>query len=104
MSLSGKIIGGEEATLCHGRIHEYLNLGQKNFVIDMGKVEWTNSQGLGMLIGCYVSVTKAGGRMVLARITNIQALLAMTRLLQVFDCYDSVEEAKEALTAGQMSD
>ncbi len=97
VSLSGKIMGGAETTLCHGRIHEYLNLNQKKFVIDMGKVEWTNSQGLGMLIGCYVSVAKAGGRMALARITNVRSLLAMTRLLQVFDCYDTVEEAKQAL-------
>ncbi len=97
MALSGKIMGGKETTLFHGRIQEYVNLNKNHFVVDLGKVEWSNSQGLGMLIAGHVSAKNAGGRMVLSRITNIRGLLAMTRLIQVFDCYDSVEEAKQAL-------
>ncbi len=100
VNLYGKILGGQETSICHNRVHEHLSSGKKYFLIDMGNVEWTNSQGLGMLIGCYVSVTKAGGRMALARSTNIKDLLAMTRLLQVFECYYSVEEAKQSLAAG----
>lgn len=97
MTLSGKIMGGEETTLFRGKIYEYLDLNKKGFVIDLNKVEWSNSAGIGMLVAGYVSAKKAGGRMVLANITNIKNLLAMTRLLQVFECYDSVNEAKEAL-------
>ncbi|MFH1374360.1 MAG: STAS domain-containing protein [bacterium] len=97
VNLYGKILGGQETAICHSRVHEHLNSGRKHFVMDMGNVEWTNSQGLGMLIGCYVSIKKAGGRVVLARMDNVKKLLTMTRLIQVFDCYDSVEEAKQAL-------
>ena len=100
VNLSGKIMGGESTVLCRDRLHDYLKSNTKKFVIDMGDVEWTNSQGLGMLIGCYVSVKRAGGNLVLARIDNVRGLLELTRLIQVFDCYDSVEEAKESLGAG----
>ena len=100
VSLSGKILGGEDTVSCRDRLHNYLKADTKNFVMDMGDVEWTNSQGLGMLIGCYISVKKAGGNLALARIANIRDLLEMTRLIEVFDCYDSVEEAKKSLGIG----
>ena len=99
VSLSGKIMGGENTVMCRDRLHDYLKSNTKKFVMDMGDVEWTNSQGLGMLIGCYISVKRAGGNLVLARITNIKEMLVMTRLIRVFDCYDSVEEAKRSLDA-----
>jgi len=98
VSLFGKIMGGESVTTCRGRLHDYLKSGKMRFVLDMGEVEWTNSQGLGMLIGCYVSVKRIGGDVVLARITNIRKLLQMTRLIEVFECFDSVDEAMEAVS------
>lgn len=91
--VSGKIMGGEETTLFHGRIHEYINQNKKNLVVDLAKVDWMNSVGLGMLISAMTTVKNAGGRFVLANITKIEAILTITRLITVFDCYDSREEA-----------
>jgi anti-sigma B factor antagonist len=96
--LSGKIMGGNDGTMFHGRVHEYLGLNKRNFVIDMDKVIWSNSTGLGMLVSAWTSIKRAEGRMVLANITSIQTLLTMTQLLRVFECYDSVKEAIAALT------
>jgi len=50
LELSGKIMGGEETTMFHGKLHEYIQAGKRNFVIDLKNVEWMNSVGLGMLI------------------------------------------------------
>ena len=96
-TLSGKMMGGQDTTFFHGRIHEYLYLNKRNFVIDLNKVEWSDSSGLGMLISGLCSVRRAGGAMVLANITNIRNLLAITRLLQVFECYDSLDDARSSL-------
>lgn len=96
MDLSGKIMGGEETTMFHGKIHEFIQANKKNFVIDLEKVKWMNSVGLGMLISSLTTVKNAGGRLVLANITNIETILAMTRLITVFEHYDSREEALEA--------
>ncbi len=93
INISGKIMGGEETTLFHGKLHEYIQLNKKNFVLDLKKVEWMNSVGLGMLISALTTVKNSGGRLVLANITNIESILAMTRLITVFEHFDSREDA-----------
>jgi len=95
--VSGKIMGGEETTMFHGRIHEYITQNKKKIVIDLAKVEWMNSVGLGMLISALTTVKNAGGRLVLANITTIVSVLTITRLINVFEHFDSRKDAVEAL-------
>jgi len=95
-NVSGKIMGGEETTLFHGRIHEYITQNKKNFIIDMRKVDWMNSVGLGMLISALTTVKNAEGRLVLADISKIESILTITRLISVFEHYDTAEEALKA--------
>lgn len=95
--VSGKIMGGEETTMFHGRIHEYINLNKKNIVVDMAKVEWMNSVGLGMLISALTTVRNAGGRFMLANIKKIENILLITRLTTVFEIFESREDALAAL-------
>jgi anti-sigma B factor antagonist len=93
IDVSGKIMGGEETTMFHGRIHEYIQQNKKSFVIDLTKVDWMNSVGLGMLISALTTVKNAGGRLVLANITKIESILTITRLISVFEHYDTRQEA-----------
>ncbi len=95
--VSGKIMGGEETTMFHGRIHEYITQNKKKIVIDLAKVEWMNSVGLGMLISALTTVKNAGGRLVLANITAIESVLTITRLINVFEHFDSRADAVAAL-------
>ena len=97
--VSGKIMGGEEATMFHGKIHEYINRNKKNVVVDLAKVDWINSVGLGMLISALTTVKNSGGRLVLANITRIESILSITRLISVFEHYDSREEAVKSFAA-----
>jgi len=92
-NVSGKIMGGEETTMFHGKMHEYIQLNKKNIVIDLAKVEWMNSVGLGMLISALTTVKNSGGRLVLANITKIESILTITRLITVFEHYDSLDDA-----------
>jgi len=96
LDVSGKIMGGEETTLFHGKIHEYINQNKKNFVVNMAKVDWMNSVGLGMLISAYTTVKNAGGRLVLVNITKIESILTITRLISVFEHFDSKDEAMKS--------
>jgi anti-sigma B factor antagonist len=52
-----------------------------------------NSVGLGMLISALTTVKNSGGRLVLANITKIESILTITRLISVFEHFDSREEA-----------
>jgi len=96
LDLSGKIMGGEETTLFHGKIHEYISQNKKNILVDLNKVDWMNSVGLGMLISALTTVKNAGGRLILTNITKIESILTITRLISVFEHYDSREEAIKA--------
>jgi anti-sigma B factor antagonist len=96
--VSGKIMGGDETTMFHGKIHEYIQLNKKKFVIDLTKVDWMNSVGLGMLISSLTTVKNSGGRLVLANIAKIEQILVITRLVSVFEHYETRDAAIKALS------
>jgi anti-sigma B factor antagonist len=98
MDVSGKIMGGEETTMFHGKLHEYIDQNKKNIVVDLSKVDWVNSVGLGMLISALTTVKNSGGRLVLANITKIESILTITRLITVFEHYDSRAEALQSFS------
>jgi anti-sigma B factor antagonist len=90
----GKIMGGPDATLLHDQLHEFIDQNKKKVVIDLAKVDWMNSTGLGILISGLTTLRNNGGELKLANVTEkIQSLLTITKLITVFECYDSIEEA-----------
>jgi len=92
--MTGKVVTYDDnVTRFHGRVREYVNLNKVSVVVDLNSIELMSSVGLGMLISALTTIRNAGGRMVLANITRIQTLIAITRLNTVFDSYDSVDEA-----------
>jgi|WetSurMetagenome_2_1015567.scaffolds.fasta_scaffold165423_1 anti-anti-sigma factor len=98
IELSGKIMGGDEITRLHGKTHYYLGLSKNKFLLDLEKLTWSNSIGIGALIMMRASVKKAEGKLVLANVTNLKDLLVMTGLLRFFEVYDSRAEAMKALS------
>ncbi|MFQ5750425.1 MAG: STAS domain-containing protein [bacterium] len=94
LELSGKIMGGPDATLLNDKLHELIENGKTNIVADLEKVNWMNSSGLGILIGGLTTMRNNGGDLKLANITDrIQSLLMITKLLTVFETFDSIEKA-----------
>lgn len=93
LEVSGKIMGGDETTMFHGKVHEYMEINKKNIVVDLAKVDWMNSVGLGMLISAFTTVKNGGGRLVLCNIDKIESILTITRLIAVFEHYESRDEA-----------
>ncbi len=92
--LSGKVMGGPDATQFHGQLHEYADAGKKKVVVDLAKVEWVNSVGLGMFMAAHAALKRIDGLFKLANVAeNIQNLLTITQLIKIFDTYDSIEDA-----------
>ena len=66
-------------------------------MIDLARVDWMNSTGLGILISSYTTLRNQQGELKLANVTDkIQSLLTITKLVSVFDAYDSVDDAVSA--------
>jgi len=94
LELSGKIMGGPDATLLNEKLYEFIEAGKTKVVADLKKVDWMNSSGLGILIGGLTTMRNNGGDLKLANITDrIQSLLMITKLLTVFETFDTTEKA-----------
>jgi anti-sigma B factor antagonist len=94
LDLSGKITLGEDGTLLKDKLHSLLHQGKKNILLNLGQVQYVDSAGLGALVSAYTTVTREGGSLKLVNVTKkLQDLLSITKLLTVFDTYDSEDEA-----------
>lgn len=98
LELTGKIIGGPDATTLNDKLHSLVESGKTKVIADLSKVNWMNSSGLGILIGALTTIRNAGGELRLAAVTEkIKNLLTITKLTNVFSLYDSVELALKNL-------
>jgi anti-sigma B factor antagonist len=97
IEFKGNVMGGPDATKLNETLHDLIDKGQKNVVVDLKKVNFMNSSGLGMLIGGLTTMRNAGGDLRIANAANkIESLLIVTKLITVFKHYKSVDEAVES--------
>jgi anti-sigma B factor antagonist len=90
----GKIMGGPDASMLHDQLHEYIKQGKKKVIIDLSKVDWMNSTGLGILISALTTLKNNQGELKLTNVTDkIRSLLTITKLVTVFETYDSLDQA-----------
>lgn len=94
LDLSGKIVLGEGDVQVKERIKDLLGDGQRRILLNLADVNYIDSAGLGTLIGSYTTAKRDGGSLKLVNLTKrIQDLLAITKLITVFETFDSEAEA-----------
>ncbi|MCG6959786.1 MAG: STAS domain-containing protein [Ignavibacteriaceae bacterium] len=94
ISLDGKLMGGPFGEEMNKTLHNLLDEGKKRVVVDLSKVGFVNSSGLGILISGLTTMRNGGGDLKLAGISSkIDGLLSITKLNQIFEQHPSVEEA-----------
>jgi anti-sigma B factor antagonist len=100
LALSGRVTLGEESNQLRSHIKEMLSEGAKRLVLDLGNVSYIDSAGLGTLVAGYTSSQSQGAVMKLANLTKrFREQLNITKLVTVFDVYDSVEAAVKSFGA-----
>lgn len=98
LSISGKMMGGPEQATLHDKVRDLVADNIHWVVMDMGKVEWLNSSGLGLLMGCLATCRGAGGDMAVSRAARkVNSVFMLTQVIKVFETYATTEEAIEAL-------
>lgn len=76
------------------KIQSLLQQGHRKLLLDLGNVAYVDSAGLGQLVQVYATTSHLGGSLKLLRVTKrLKDLLVLTKLLTVFESYDSEEEA-----------
>ncbi|HEX9829068.1 MAG TPA: STAS domain-containing protein [Bacteroidota bacterium] len=94
ISLKGNLMGEPDTTDVRDKIYNLLQDGVTKVVLDLGKVKWINSSGLGTLIAAMTSVKNKGGELKLANITDkVESLFMITQLIKVFKTYESTDRA-----------
>ncbi len=94
LELKGNVMGGDDTKEFNETLHKLIDQGKTRMIIDLGGVKFMNSSGLGMLIGGLTTMKKAEGHLKLANVTEkIESLLIITKLIKIFESYDSVDEA-----------
>ena len=94
LDLEGKVTIGEGSVALRSAIRRLLGEGKKKLLLNLGKVGYIDSSGIGELVSSFTAVNKEGGTLKLLNLTQkIQDLLAITKLLTVFDTFDDEASA-----------
>jgi anti-sigma B factor antagonist len=97
---SGRIVLGEESGYLRETVKDLFN-EHKRIILNLGGTNYIDSSGLGTLVALSTSARTANASLKLANLTErIGDLLQVTKLVTVFDVYDSEEKALESFQAG----
>jgi anti-sigma B factor antagonist len=94
LDLKGKMTLGEGDELLKDKINSLIHQGQKKLLLNLESVPYIDSAGLGEIVRTYTTVSRQGGNLKLVNLTKrITDLLSITKLLTVFETYESESEA-----------
>jgi len=94
LDLKGKMTLGEGDEMLKDKINSLLAAGKKKLLLNLEGVPYIDSAGLGEVVRTYTTVSRQGGSLKLLNLTKrIEDLLSITKLLTVFDTFDSEQEA-----------
>ncbi len=95
--LKGKILIGDSSDVLREAIKETLAKEEKNIILNFDSVPYLDSTGLGEVVRSYTSVKKENGKIKIANLTDkVEDLLSVTKLITVFEVFDTVDEAVES--------
>ena len=100
LAISGRITLGEASHQVRTKLKDLLAEGKTRLVLDLADVGYIDSAGLGTLVAGYTSARNGGANMKLANLTKkLKDQMHITKLVTVFDVYDSVEDAVKSFAA-----
>jgi anti-sigma B factor antagonist len=94
IDVDGRILLGEGDVEIKKTVDGLINKGYKKILLNLARVPYLDSAGLGEIIRCYTALRKNGGSFrLLSPNQRIIDLLSITKLLNVFDWFDNEESA-----------
>jgi anti-sigma B factor antagonist len=100
LDLKGKVTLGAGDELLKDKVNSLVNQGHRKIVLNLADVPYVDSAGLGEIVRTYTTVSKNGGSLKLLNLTKrITDLLAITKLLTVFETFDAESDAVRSFSA-----
>src|SRR6266511_6105183 len=99
--VSGKVTLGDGGdAILKDKMRSLVQQGHKKVLLNLGDVSYVDSAGLGEIVQAYATLNKNGGSLKLLNATKrIKDLLAITKLLTVFECHDSEDDGVKSFGA-----
>lgn len=100
LALAGKLTLGEGEQLLKERISRIVRDGPRQLLLDLSEVPYVDSAGLGELVRAYTAVNRNGGKLKLLGLAKrIKDLLKLTKLLTVFEVFETEQEALDSFSS-----
>ncbi|MCC7007267.1 MAG: STAS domain-containing protein [Acidobacteria bacterium] len=94
LDLKGKITLGEGDEALKDKINSLVQQDRRRILLNFAQVPYIDSAGLGEVVRTYTTVSRQGGQLKLVNLTKrITDLLSITKLLTVFETFDSEADA-----------
>jgi anti-sigma B factor antagonist len=94
LSLNGWLVADEQDAQFKNCIDALVRDGITKIVVDLHDVTLLDSGGIGALVAKFLTVRRLGGDLRLARLSaRTERVLSITRLLTVFETFDSSDDA-----------
>ncbi|MDO9693568.1 MAG: STAS domain-containing protein [Candidatus Latescibacteria bacterium] len=94
LELNGKLMGGPDAAVFNDTLKTLIHEGHRNVLVDLARVNWVNSTGLGILISGYSTVRRSGGDLRLLNVSErVESIFMVSKLHTVFVSYSNEDEA-----------
>ncbi|MGH9572465.1 MAG: STAS domain-containing protein [Candidatus Acidiferrales bacterium] len=100
LDIEGRIVLGEESNSFREKVKGLLASGKKKIVLNLANVTYIDSAGLGTLVATFHSARSQGAALKLANLgSKFKEVLQVTKLMTVFDTYDSEAAAIQSFGA-----
>jgi anti-sigma B factor antagonist len=100
LDISGNLTLGEGADRLRDKVRSLLQQGQKQIAVNLASVSYMDSAGLGELVQTFATTNKQGGTLKLLNLTaRLHDLLVITKLANVFECFDDEQLALRSFGA-----
>jgi len=97
IEVRGSLIGDQTTDEFRAEVNDLLEQGTKFLIIDLHRLDYITSSGIGALIAAHTSFSRNEGAVKLVGVTKgVQNIFALTKLIDVFDIYEEIEEAVES--------
>jgi anti-sigma B factor antagonist len=99
LDLKGKITLGDGDEVLRDRINSLALQNRLRVILNLEDVPYIDSAGLGVIVRTYTTIRRQGGQLKLVNLTKrITDLLSITKLLTVFETFDTEAEALQSFS------
>ena len=100
LQLHGRLVAEDGADLFKERVTAALDRGSTDLLIDLSRVDYIDSGGVGALVAMFTRTGRRGGRLkLLCPSTRVCHVLEITGLMRVFDVFEDEQAALQAFAA-----